>query len=311
MPSVLSAKHFHDEAAAYAFVEERVWPDGPTCPHCGGVERIGKLNGKSTRIGVYKCYQCRSKFTVKVGTVFESSHVPLHIWLQAVALLTASKKGISAPTSFTGPLASPSRPLGSCRTVSARPCATGRLPRWAAAASIVEADETYQGRRSTPRDVTTSGRPFIKKGKKGTPAKRAIIALVERGGNVRSFHVENADKATVNQIVGREHRPARRTSSPTKAGSTTTLPDHAASHTRGQARRWRVRPLRGWAGHPLQHRRNARSNSSPNSIHAKFAGGLYEPLGGATPSAIGRSGRWRRRLPPGSSLMIGRGTCRG
>ncbi len=72
---------------------------------------------------------------------------------------------------------------------------------------IVEADETYQGRRSTPRDVTTSGRPFIKKGKKGTPAKRAILALVERGGNVRSFHVENADKATVNQIVAAEPLP--------------------------------------------------------------------------------------------------------
>ena len=62
MPSVLSDKHFHDEAAAYRFVEAHVWPDGPICPHCGGVERIGKMRGKSTRIGVYKCYPCRKPF---------------------------------------------------------------------------------------------------------------------------------------------------------------------------------------------------------------------------------------------------------
>src|SRR5687768_3912106 len=95
MPSVLSAPHFHNEAEAYKFVESRVWPKGPICPHCGGVERIGKLKGKSTRIGVWKCYQCRKPFSVKVGTVFESSHIPMHIWLQAIALMSSSKKGIS------------------------------------------------------------------------------------------------------------------------------------------------------------------------------------------------------------------------
>ena len=73
-----------------------VWPDGPICPHCGGVERIGKMGGKSTRIGTYKCYQCRKPFTVKVGTIFESSHIPLHIWLQAIFLMASSKKGISS-----------------------------------------------------------------------------------------------------------------------------------------------------------------------------------------------------------------------
>jgi transposase-like protein len=94
--SVLSERHFHCEEAAYAFVEVRVWPEGPTCPHCGGFERIGKMGGKSTRIGTYKCYQCRKPFTVKVGTVFEASHVPMHLWLQAMFLLSSSKKGISS-----------------------------------------------------------------------------------------------------------------------------------------------------------------------------------------------------------------------
>lgn len=94
--SVLSAPHFHDEEAAYAFVEARVWPEGPVCPHCGCSERIGVLKGKSTRIGVRKCYDCRKPFTVKVGTVFEASNVKLHLWLQAMFLMCSSKKGISA-----------------------------------------------------------------------------------------------------------------------------------------------------------------------------------------------------------------------
>ena len=96
MTAALSAPHFHDEEAAYAFVEKRVWPQGPVCPHCGGVERISKMGGKSTRIGTYKCYQCRKPFTVKIGTIFEASHVPLHLWLQAMYLMCASKKGISS-----------------------------------------------------------------------------------------------------------------------------------------------------------------------------------------------------------------------
>jgi transposase-like protein len=94
--STLSQPYFHNEEAAYAFVESRVWPKGPVCPHCGGVERNGKLAGRSTRIGVYKCYDCRSPFTVKVGTIFESSHIPLRLWLQAIFLIAASKTGISS-----------------------------------------------------------------------------------------------------------------------------------------------------------------------------------------------------------------------
>jgi transposase-like protein len=96
MKSVLSDKHFHNEEAAYAFVEARVWPNGPVCPHCGGVERISKMGGKSTRIGAYKCYLCRKPFTVKIGTIFEASHVPMRHWLQAMLLMFSSKKGISS-----------------------------------------------------------------------------------------------------------------------------------------------------------------------------------------------------------------------
>jgi transposase-like protein len=89
---ILYAKWFHSEPAAYRW-EARVWPDGPVCPHCGGTSSISKMNGRSTRIGTYKCYQCRNPFTVKIGTVLEGSHLPLNLWLQAIYLLCRSKIG--------------------------------------------------------------------------------------------------------------------------------------------------------------------------------------------------------------------------
>ena len=96
MVSPLSAPHLQNEEAAFAYVEARVWPNGVTCPHCGGVERISKMEGKATRMGLYKCYQCRKQFTVRIGTIFESSHVALNVWLQAIFLIAGSKKGISS-----------------------------------------------------------------------------------------------------------------------------------------------------------------------------------------------------------------------
>jgi transposase-like protein len=145
MKSVLSDKHFHNEAAAYAFVEARIWPNGPVCPHCGGVERISKMGGKSTRIGAYKCYQCRKPFTVKIGTVFEASHVPMRHWLQAMFLLSSSKKGISSNQLH--------RTLG-CTLKTAwfishrireAMRVTGVTP-MGGAGKVVEADETFYGR---------------------------------------------------------------------------------------------------------------------------------------------------------------------
>lgn len=94
--SILSEPYFHNEEAAYEFVEAKLWPNGPVCPRCKGRDRISKMQGKSTRIGTYKCYECRKPFTVKIGTIFESSHVKMHLWLQAIYLLASSKKGISS-----------------------------------------------------------------------------------------------------------------------------------------------------------------------------------------------------------------------
>ena len=94
--SILSKPYFHNEEAAYEFVESKLWPHGPTCPKCGEHKRVSKMKGKSTRIGTYKCYVCRKPFTVKVGTIFESSHVKMNLWLQAIYMIATSKKGISA-----------------------------------------------------------------------------------------------------------------------------------------------------------------------------------------------------------------------
>ena len=94
--SLLSMAHLQNEEAAYAFIEARIWPNGAVCPHCGGTEKNKKMGGTATRIGLYKCYNCRCQFTVKIGTIFESSHIKLHIWLQAIFLISSSKEGISA-----------------------------------------------------------------------------------------------------------------------------------------------------------------------------------------------------------------------
>lgn len=158
------------------------------------------MAGESTRIGVYKCYACRKQFSVKVGTVFESSHVKLHLWLQAVALITAGKKGISANQLH--------RVLGvSLKTAwfmghrIREAMREGNLAPMGGAGGIVEADETYFQKTAEPKvSAQRKGRPY-KVGSRGPRDKRAIVSLVERGGKVRSFHVENADKSTVSRIV--------------------------------------------------------------------------------------------------------------
>jgi transposase-like protein len=202
MKSAFSDRHFHDEAAAYRFVEKRVWPNGPICPHCGGFDRISPMKGKSTRIGAYKCYQCRKPFTVKVGTIFESSHVPLRLWLQAMFLLCSSKKGVSANqlartlgcTLKTGWFVG-HRLREAMRTVGVDPMGGD--------GKVIEADETYFGNVPEARQpkLTTSGKPFSKSPHYVIGRKRAVVSLVERGGKVRSFSVETASAEAVASLL--------------------------------------------------------------------------------------------------------------
>ena len=190
MASKLSAPHFHNEEAAFAFVEARVWPEGPNCPHCGGVERISKMQGKSTRHGLYKCYQCRKPFTVRMGTIFESSHVALHIWLQAMFLIAGSKKGISANQLH--------RTLGVTLKTAwfmahriRESMREGGLAPFGTDGGAVEVDETYIGKRKG------FGNP-----KGGHAHKMAVLALVDReSGKCRMFNVENGAGKLIQPIV--------------------------------------------------------------------------------------------------------------
>src|SRR5208282_5991096 len=93
--SILSKPYFHDEAAAFAHLEGVLWSNGPVCSHCGSTNPK-HYDLRKTRVGLRKCADCRKQFTVKVGTVFESAHIPLNKMLQAVYLMSASKKGVAA-----------------------------------------------------------------------------------------------------------------------------------------------------------------------------------------------------------------------
>ena len=190
--SALSAPHFHDEAAAYAYVEARIWPEGPTCPHCGGVDRIGKMGGKSTRIGAYKCYQCRKPFTVKIGTIFEASHVPMRIWLQAMYLIAGSKKGISSNQLH--------RTLGVTLKTAwfmahriREAMRDGNPAIFGTTGGRVEVDETYIGQKNGA--VKPSG-------KGGSAHKMRVVSLIDREtGAARSMPANSLVRDEVAQIV--------------------------------------------------------------------------------------------------------------
>jgi transposase-like protein len=187
--SILEGKVLQDEAAAYAWVEARIWPDGPLCPHCGGVDRISKMGGKSTRIGVYKCYQCRHQFSVKVGTVFEDSHVPMRLWLQAMYLLCSSKKGISSNQLHRTLRVTLKTAWFMSHRIREAMRAVGIVP-MGGPGSIVEVDETFIGRvEGVPKQRT------------GSAHKNVVLTLVERGGSARSFHIDSTRRADVEGIM--------------------------------------------------------------------------------------------------------------
>lgn len=193
---------FTDDTKAREWLEARVWPNGPVCPHCGVTEEsVTKLVGAKHRPGLYQCNECREQFTVTVKTVFERSKIPLSKWLAALFLLTASKKGVSAhqvhrslDVSYKSAWFMMHRLREALRS--------GGLEPLGGAGKIVEADETYFGKLEQPRVPTRrQGRPYSKKGSYGPRDKRAVVALVERGGRVRSFHPAMADGETVTKIV--------------------------------------------------------------------------------------------------------------
>lgn len=192
--SILSAPHFHNEAAAIARLEAIVWPQGPYCPRCGGFDRITPVKGG--RAGLRRCGPCKREFTVTVGTIFERSHVKLPKWFQAAHLMASSKKGISAHQIHRTLLVTyktawfmemrlreamrelhPTKPLGG-------------------EGKIVEADETYIGGKEKNKHVGKRT-----KGNIGGTGKEIAFSLVERGGRVRSQHIPEVSAKTLRPIL--------------------------------------------------------------------------------------------------------------
>src|SRR5580704_12243115 len=167
---VLTAPQFLNEPAAFAYVEARLWPNGPVCPHCGETARIGRLNGKTTRPGLHKCYACKKPFTVRMGTLFEDSHLPLHLWLQVIHLFCCSKKGI-ATRQIQRMLSCSMKTawfLGHRIREAMNP---GQATPMGGEDMTVEIDDTEMGRsrhtRKRPRSQNVK-----------------VLSLVERGGNI-------------------------------------------------------------------------------------------------------------------------------
>ena len=188
--SILDKPFFRDEAAAYEKLESIIWPNGPVCVHCGRGDRIGLMKGNATRPGLYKCYACRKQFRATVGTVFEASHVPLHIWMQALFLMVSSKKGVSTHQLHRtlGVTLKSAWFMGHRLREAMKTTDTDKLGGYG---GTVEADETYVGRKAGTKI------------KKGPASLNPVVALVERDGRVRSFHVPNVNAANLRPILGK------------------------------------------------------------------------------------------------------------
>jgi len=188
---------FVDEDKARRFLEAKRWPNGPVCPHCGG-EKVYTLtpkpnSRKPVRAGVYKCGACREQFTVRIGTIFEESHIKLSKWLMAIHLMTSSKKGISSHQIGREIRVTQKTAWFLCHRIRE---AMRQEPMAGLLKGTVEADETYVGARK-PRIKGTS------KPGRGT-SKKPVMVLVERNGNARSMPIEKVDGATLKGEV-RKH----------------------------------------------------------------------------------------------------------
>lgn len=231
--SVLSKAYMHDEAAAFAHVEAMLWADGPVCPHCGVVNSAYRLEGVRTkpskknpegkeRHGLWKCRECRMQFTVRKGTIFEESHLPLHLWLQAIHLMVSSKKGISSHQLH--------RVLGITYksawflTHRIRECMrSGELAPMGSNGGTVEVDETFIGNDRTKKPKG------VKKGR-GYAHKHKMLTLVDRTtGRAKSIIVDDLKAATLVPIL-RENIAAEAVIYTDEAGQYQKLADDFAGH---------------------------------------------------------------------------------
>jgi transposase-like protein len=198
MSNALTAPQFQSHETAREWLENLRWPEGPICSHCGTINHAYKTK----KPGWYRCAEkeCRKDFTVTTGTLMERSHIALNKWLMAFYLLNASKKGMSAHQLHRALKLDYKSAWFMCHRIREAMRAGGLGP-LGGEGKVVEADETYFGKQEKPMpSKQRKGRPYIGKGK-GPAGKRAVVALVERGGRVRSFHPAVADMFSVGSIV--------------------------------------------------------------------------------------------------------------
>jgi transposase-like protein len=192
--SVLSKPYFHDEAAAFEFVEGLIWANGPVCPHCGCAGRITAIKPnpeKRVRIGLKKCGDCKKQFTVRIGTIFEESKLPMTKWLQAIFLMCSSKKGVSAHQLHrTLEVTYKTAWFLAHRIREAMRSGELAVP-FGQGGGGVEVDETFIGRE-----------PGAEKGRKGWNQKFKVLSLVDRStGQARSFVVDDFKADTLAPIL--------------------------------------------------------------------------------------------------------------
>jgi transposase-like protein len=187
--SNLSNPIFHDETKAREWLEARVWPNGPTCPHCGVVNQATLMKGKTTRAGLYQCNSCREPFTVTMGTLYEGSHVALHTWLAVTHLMMASKKGMST-LQISRMIGKPYKTVWFlCHRIRESLKEIPKGGPLGGMGKVVEADETYVGSKAKNR------------AHREPAPKQAIFSLVERDGNVRSFLLPSVSAKTLGPII--------------------------------------------------------------------------------------------------------------
>lgn len=252
--SALSRPEFHSEEAAFAHLEKIIWAGEPVCPHCGGTERITKVKAnpaKRIREGLWRCGQCKGQFTVKIGTVFEHARIPLHKMLQAVYLVTSSKKGVSAhqlhrtlEITYKSAWFLLHRIREAMRSGDLSPMGGGGV--------IVEVDETFIGHLKGAEV------------KKGYMHKMKVLALIDRGtGKARTMVIDDVNRATILPIV--RENIARESSVVTDESSVySKLKWHFASH----------RTTNHWGGQYVDPKNPAVHSNTVESYFSVFKRGM-------------------------------------
>ena len=190
---------FHDEDRAREWMESKLWGTEPWCGHCGSFN-VHRLEGKSHRAGLLYCRDCRLSFSVTVGSVMERSHIPLHKWALGFHLMTASKKGISAHQLHRMLHITYKAAWFMCHRIREAMRDTSPAP-LGGQGKIVEADETYYGKVETPQPRRPNAPPPTKRGRSGPAGKRAVVALVERAGEVRAVHMRRVTAENVREVL--------------------------------------------------------------------------------------------------------------